>query len=43
MAGAVFKQRGQVMGTFEHGEVGEDSAMMLYEYLISTRQPWDNV
>jgi len=43
IAGAVFEQRGQVMGTFEHGEEGDDSAATLYEYFIFTRQPRDNV
>jgi hypothetical protein len=42
MAGAEFKQRGQLVGTLEHGEEGDDSAATLYEYFTFIRHPQDN-
>jgi hypothetical protein len=39
MAGVAFEQRGHALGTFEHGEDGEDLAVTLYEYFTFIKQP----
>jgi hypothetical protein len=43
MAGAALEQRGHAIGTFEHGEDGEDSVATPYEYFTFIKHPRDNV